>query len=94
MKILRGLSFLFLAIGCASFESKFTSHVGCAEEDVKVIKRSHNVFGHQNYTVSCKDMVYHCTEAFGGNFTAKQDLRCQKAQTSPKVSNKHKSKNL
>lgn len=50
--------------GCASFESRFTSQTGCPEEEIRVIKKTHNLFGNQSYTVSCRNVTFHCTESF------------------------------
>lgn len=65
---------MFALSGCATFESRFTSHTGCAEEDIRVLKRSNNLFGNQNYTISCRGRKYHCTESFIENQYS--NLRC------------------
>lgn len=69
---------LVVVTSCASWESKFTSHVGCPAEEVKVIKRSENYLGVQDHTVSCRGVVYHCTEEMK-DFVPR-NLRCTKAQ--------------
>ena len=71
--------FCFGLAGCASFESRFTSQTGCPEEEILVIKKSHNFFGNQAYTVACRGKKYYCTEDYvekqHSNLTCTADRR-------------------
>ncbi|MCM2350560.1 MAG: hypothetical protein NDI69_11115 [Bacteriovoracaceae bacterium] len=77
---------LFILTSCSSFEKKFTSHVGCPEEEVKILKRDYSPIGFQSHTVSCRGQVYYCTEKMSESIP--QELRCKKALPKTKLSNK------
>ncbi|MDP7319329.1 MAG: hypothetical protein QF441_01915 [Bacteriovoracaceae bacterium] len=72
-------SILLLSLSaCASFESRFTSHTGCSEDEIKVLKNDFVLIGPKSYTISCKNTVYYCTE----NFVEGQhsNLKCKKSR--------------
>lgn len=83
------MSLLFLSlslVGCSTFESKFTSHVGCPEEEIQVVKRDNTLIGVQSHTISCRGQVYHCTEKMADFVPT--ELRCKKALNQKRISNR------
>ena len=86
---------LFIALlgltSCASFESRFTSHTGCPANEIKVLDNPFTLLGPKSYTLSCRGVVYHCTE----NFIEGQhsNLKCMKDQNNSKLKRKRASRN-
>jgi hypothetical protein len=59
------MKFIFMTIilaSCSTWERRFASYVSCPPEEIKVIKRGDNLTGYQAHAISCREVVYHCTE--------------------------------